>query len=364
MGYLRLILAIFVVAQLIGGAKYLGASAVQVFFILSGYLMTAIMVRTYGYSGSGFARFWINRVLRLYPVYFIVIGLTAALVHVAGSDVTSGIVIAMAMPASGVEWLQNLTMVYADIRPITVLPRLSPATWALTLELACYLLISLGVTRSLRTTQIWLAVGACYMVLALFGSGAPQHWGYSAIPAAFLPFAVGALIYHLRAGRTRVWQWVLAWLPDDPARALTRVMAPALVAIFLCTVLRAGVFVATRSELAGMMFYLLNILPGAVAVIAAVEWRAASPRTRRLDKVCGDLAYPVYLAHWLVAVAIMVALPGLAEGILAIRPVAFLVFIGPILLVSLALVALVDGPVNRMRDAVRPGPGRYRSDRA
>ena len=144
MGFLRFVLAFFVVTQHIMGVSYLGAAAVHVFFLISGYLMTRVMLETYGYSRLGFARFWTNRILRLLPTYLVVATITVPVLHYIGEDFGRRLVTSIGVPMTLASWLQNLTMLYADVIPNSVVPRLVPPTWALTLELISYFLISLG----------------------------------------------------------------------------------------------------------------------------------------------------------------------------------------------------------------------------
>lgn len=73
MGLMRLLLALSVVATHSGpilGMKLLpGDLAVEVFFAISGFYMSLILTDKYRDSGT----FYVNRFLRLYPVYFITV---------------------------------------------------------------------------------------------------------------------------------------------------------------------------------------------------------------------------------------------------------------------------------------------------
>jgi peptidoglycan/LPS O-acetylase OafA/YrhL len=52
-----------------GGILAIGGYAVFGFYILSGYLMTLIMQKNYGYSRGGVARYAVNRFLRIYLLF-------------------------------------------------------------------------------------------------------------------------------------------------------------------------------------------------------------------------------------------------------------------------------------------------------
>jgi peptidoglycan/LPS O-acetylase OafA/YrhL len=47
-----------------------GDRAVRVFFIISGFYMAMILTEKYGFSPTGLKKFFLNRVLRLYPTYY------------------------------------------------------------------------------------------------------------------------------------------------------------------------------------------------------------------------------------------------------------------------------------------------------
>ena len=79
MGLLRLILAISVVLEHLDGIfgfKFTGGLvAVEVFFIISGFYMTMILDKKYIGKGS-YMLFLSNRLLRLYPMFWVVLLLT------------------------------------------------------------------------------------------------------------------------------------------------------------------------------------------------------------------------------------------------------------------------------------------------
>ena len=60
-GIFRTLLALAVVVDHLGGVHGMGTYAVFGFYVLSGYLMTMVLHRTYGYSISGFSRYALNR---------------------------------------------------------------------------------------------------------------------------------------------------------------------------------------------------------------------------------------------------------------------------------------------------------------
>lgn len=79
-GTYQALLALMVVGQHIGGLPRIGSYAVFGFYALSGYLMTFIMQNNYGYSRFGIGKYALNRFLRIYPIYWVSIAVSALLV--------------------------------------------------------------------------------------------------------------------------------------------------------------------------------------------------------------------------------------------------------------------------------------------
>src|SRR5947209_2762288 len=67
-------------------APWLAHQSVFGFYTLSGFLMTRVLNERYGFSPSGLSRFVVNRVLRLWPTYLIVLSMTAACIWLMHLD--------------------------------------------------------------------------------------------------------------------------------------------------------------------------------------------------------------------------------------------------------------------------------------
>lgn len=358
MGVFRFVLALLVVVQHIAKVPLIGSSAVLAFFVLSGYLMTHVTCRSYGHGPGGVLRFWINRILRLYPGYLAIIAMSVAVLHVIGDDFAARANGALRLPENPGEWVQTLTMIYATPTPIEAVPRLSPPTWALSVELFNYLLISLGISATRNRTLLWLAAAALFQIWALTLSGNPWLWSYGSLFGGCLPFALGALVYHERA---RADAWVTAALRHVPAGPRI-IRSPALVilagfgGIVALWAVRRIVTAVTDMEALSMAIYLLTAVPALVALTGCLAWRPGTGRAGRIDRLAGDLSYPIYLNHWIAAmgVAWLLSTPDARMGL---GPELFLASLPAVLGLGLLSVWAIDRPVGTLRDHVRPAAG-------
>jgi len=189
-GIFRTALAIFVVLGHLGTAPYLGTYAVFGFYTLSGYLMTRIMQKTYGYTPKGLLKYFTNRFLRIYPIYWVSILLSFFLIYLTSEELTKSINTYLYLPASINDFLTNIFITFTPESE----PRLTPPAWALTIELFFYILIAFGISRNIKITALWFLASLSYTIYLIYGN-ASFSYRYFTIPAASLPFSIGSIIF-------------------------------------------------------------------------------------------------------------------------------------------------------------------------
>ncbi len=198
----RLILALAVVQAHLwhNGPPWIAWQAVFSFYVVSGFLMTMILNERYGFSPGGFIRFAINRALRLFPVYLIVLAATVLIIVTIGP--VNAINGAMDLPNSVGEWMANLFIV--GLSGITHDPgrRLVPPAWSLAIEIVCYLVLALGAARSPRTLAVMLGLGILVSGWQIAADWSAPDYGfqhhYATYQAGLIPFALGGLAYFWR----------------------------------------------------------------------------------------------------------------------------------------------------------------------
>jgi peptidoglycan/LPS O-acetylase OafA/YrhL len=309
MGTVRFLLALSVVvghgasAGLFGIKLFDGGSAVQCFYIISGFLITMVLNERKDYRSL--RNFYFSRFLRLWPVYIAVAAASLVLlnwelmfVQLPGFASWSAITFI---------WFSNLTLLFQDWflflgfdngRLVPVLSYLNsspgqvwqfllvPQCWSLGVELTFYLIAPFACRRWQSVAMLFAFGLASRAVLAWFVPlGDP--WTYRFAPAEMMMFAAGGLAYF--AGRDLC--------PRFPRVTMVACLA-SLAAIGLFIFAESYAFQITGRWAA--LTPLLLIYNGAALLLMTV---AAAPlfygtRNNRIDQIAGELSYPMYVSHY------------------------------------------------------------------
>ena len=250
------------------------AYAVWAFFVLSGYLMTYVLIHKYGFQKSGLLDFAFNRFIRIYPSYFVALtsGMVVILVLANHCIDPTRLNPEFSMP-HGWGWLNPLTLLpifRSNGLPVAV-------SNALSIEIGAYFLIPLF-ARS--RSAAWLAV--IISVVATFNLGFSSE-SFASRYVSFLPclmtFGAGSLLCHYRdsllrfvAPKTSLAIWMIhggLWLIVDPW--------PWTFGLYSSVILSAWVTLSLTAY-----------------------------KSSRLDTALGDMSYPVYLIHTTVAAIFLI----------------------------------------------------------
>ncbi|MBN2223112.1 MAG: acyltransferase [Deltaproteobacteria bacterium] len=249
-----------------------GGYAVFGFYVLSGYLMTLILNERYGFTIGGAIRYLGNRVLRIYPAYLCLVGITLIpLIVVPWLACQLGR--SLILPRTFMEWAANIGLLGLDH---SLQSRVIPQAWSLYVELAFYLFM-VFLARNRTVTLAWFLSSIVLTgYLNIYGTGLDSI--YYSIASGSLPFSMGAMVYHF------------------PVKARPGFLVP-LVGLYIVNVL------LLEPPYGGIDFYLAIILSGLILIvlkdIKTPKWFA------RIDKLAGDLSYPMYISHFTVGVYVL-----------------------------------------------------------
>lgn len=302
MGTLRLLLAVSVVLVHSGpvfGLKLVdGVTAVQAFYVISGFYMAMILTDKYPATVSGTMLFYGNRFLRIFPLYWVVLTVTVGVFAIALSrpgDHNNALALIlnnwnkMPLPSLlflitsniGILGLDYTHFLRVDVRGLQMDASqfaIVPQAWTLGIELVVYLLAPL-VFRSRPWVILALAAVSLVARAVAYQAGLQADpWDYRFFPFEFALFCLGALAY-------RATPLVLR-----KARALGAVGAALLAAMFLAYPLIPDVPVS----LLGFRVPQLSFL---VIVVAFIAPLFEITKNSLIDRSLGDLSYPIYLGH-------------------------------------------------------------------
>jgi peptidoglycan/LPS O-acetylase OafA/YrhL len=296
-------------------ANKVGAHAVAAFFVVSGYLMTKVIQQTYGPSPEGAFRFLVNRALRIFPIYWVCLSATLLLLVLFGDAFR--IYSTINLPDAG-ELLRNITLF--ELPSSTSI--LVPPAWSLTVEFAFYLMMVMVLARSKSISTVWFVASLAFTVYLVW-TGASFGDRYSRVSAGSMFFSAGSMLYWYR-------------LPAPPRRLLWPLLAIFCISPIVCEM------VGIDRLLAG--YY------GAALLFVPI-FLIANTRPEGLDRRLGDLAYPLFVVHYLCAGIVRLVAPGVQPLGVTFLVLSFLLSLG----CSIGLVWLQREVVDGARDRLRPG---------
>ncbi|HEY8080693.1 MAG TPA: acyltransferase family protein [Acidimicrobiales bacterium] len=334
---------------------YLG---VDLFFVLSGFLITSLLLEEHEDNGTiQLAKFWGRRARRLLPALFCMVTLVMVYVVVEGRYGQTAFAAAFDLHALRLQAIATLLYV-ANWQDIISqhsyfaqfsAPNPLQHTWSLSIEEQFYLLwpfVTLGLlAKGLRdrrrlgiSVSVAIALASTALMAAMFESGVDLSRIYYGTDTRLADLAVGTVL-----------AWLTARRPETPPRVagLLRIGAPLALAGLVALMVFAGSTVpgadATPSSFMFQGGFLLASLLS-VIVIADVR-RADSVIAKgfswRPVVAIGLVSYGVYLWHWPVIVLFTGARTGLSGAPL---------LIGRLALIAALVVAsyfLIELPVRR-----------------
>lgn len=171
--------------------------------------------------------------------------------------------------------------------------------------------------------------------------GADWTRRYSPFYAALLPFALGTSIYFFRNA-------LIALPPRVSAHISVLSCVVWIINLVLC-----GLVAGLGGRFFDVFFY--TNLASLIAFIWTVKHASIKLMSMKFGKVLGDLAYPIFLTHWIVGYAISQwVLDGERRGLVLF---AFSLF--PILVISYALSEFANRLIEPLRSKVRNGVKPY-----
>lgn len=293
---------------------HLGAPAVDIFFVLSGYVVTKAIVQ----RKPDYTEFLLGRMVRLYPIAWIAV-LAGLLLRAGGLSAPPGASEALQALKGHLETSDILGFT-TMLAPIPMANKVNPPLWTLVVEMQAALVMPLLAWAAVRRPQL-VAVGWAFLAAVIVPA---LGWYY---PYFFTGFGLGAALVVLEPRIPRA---------PRPYAALAFFMVALLCRHYLdteepslripCALAAAGVVLMIRQGAAR------NVLESRPAA-----W-------------LGSISYPLYAVHWPIMAAFCMTMGwyvGVTWAAVASIPVT--------MAVAMALERWVDRPAIALSRLMRRG---------
>lgn len=304
-GLFRLFLATLVVIHHSFPLR-MGAWAVGMFFVLSGFWISRMWRKSYSWNASPYPTFLISRWWRIAPL-FVTVQLLAAGLALAGVGVGDSTV------TEDWRWWITQPLVIGS----TQFGRLLPPSWSLDVEMQFYLVAPAIVSgfiyyaKRIRSPQASLGAGPVDIARFATAPRIPRIGGLATLVVAMAVWCAWRLAHGstLETPRLDVFVWLfitgvacelIDWRPP-------RWLVVGSVAAFLAIIAIAYAYPATRtlvwvrgadsggeSSWIIPVFFLLTTLVSLPFAISTVHHPSS-----RWDRWLGELSFPLYLFHWI-----------------------------------------------------------------
>lgn len=351
MGIYRFLLAALVVLFHFGGLGWIvGRIAVFAFYCISGYLIFQVLDRVYLDEPRGVPRFFLNRFVRLIPLYLLYTLLTLgmvrwlgpeAIVDPAGRRILQGVdgeSLALLVESATFDPIAH---VVSSMPVLEFTPDLIPQGWSIGVEITFYLIAPLVVLTTRRRTWrvgAWIVAGLLLFLWGVRTAGTDlevfQTVVYKNAAASAFVFFVGGAFYYIR----RRWGQPLPFVA---------VAVPLLAWLALVTIpaLHLG-GASSRSARVFTEYLWLTLLLAGIVALAQVK------KLRVFDTNAGNLCYGIYLNHFFVAGLLLRAGTVPYLGLPGTMTFGFAVLLGSTALAYITY-RLVERPFDRVRARVR-----------
>jgi len=309
MGLIRFFLAISVVlahsGSIFGFSFVGGRAAVQAFYIISGFYMTLILKEKYIGVNSSYKLFISNRLLRLYPIYWVVFILSVLIsiyfFYFNESSETSirfYVDYYSTMSVGSLLFLvfSNIFLLFQDLvmflgldtssgnlfftpdfretNPMLYKFLFIPQAWTIGVEIMFYLIAPFLIKRKVKTIIVLIVFSFLLRIVLSYFGLKNDPWSYRFFPTELIFFLLGIIGYHLYVQMQNI------------------VKKEYLIFVFgfIMSFTLLYSFLPFRGKIYIYLFSFFISTP--FVFILSKNWK--------IDRYIGELSYPIYISHILI----------------------------------------------------------------
>ncbi|WP_170137385.1 acyltransferase family protein [Thermovibrio guaymasensis] len=281
-GYLRFFLAYLVLLSHTGFRVHgmnPGVFAVVIFYILAGHVVTHLLLDIFWKRGKSTLLFYLDRILRIYPLYFYVSLITLIFLAVTsfGGPKFSLLNIAnnfLVIPLNYYMFIQDNLIILTSTKPPWWL---IPPAWSLGAELQVYILLPLLI--KIRKLGLFLLFGS-FIVYSLANLNVvhSDYYGYRLIVGTLFIFMIGSFLQKIAN------------------KKITSLEFFSLFFIYIICVAWFIYFVVVKHTYGA---YTRETLLGIILGTPVVYWAIINKKNLPFNRFLGSLSYGVFLSHFL-----------------------------------------------------------------
>lgn len=351
MGILRFLLAISVIIahsnSILGFRLVGGQIAVQGFYIISGFYMAFILKEKYIGVNQSYKLFITNRLLRLYPVYWVVILFifTSAIISYLISNSFQIESLSFYwnyisdMSFSSIFFLvfTNIFMIFQDMvmflgldissgnlyftnnfrdsTPMLYKFLLIPQAWTIGIEITFYLIAPFLIKRKLWVILVLILASLLLRIILINNGLNHDPWTYRFFPTELVFFLLGIVAYN-----------IFKKLDNVPIKRNYLVLLFSYILVFT-------LFYSFIPMPGKMYFYLFSIFLSVPFIFnLSKKWK--------VDRYIGELSYPIYISHLFVYSAMIKFTPFTESNsfMLVLFTVLFSIFLNQIVIKKIEII--------------------------
>lgn len=319
-GFLRFFLSILVVLSHTG--FYIndfnqGVSAVVIFFMLAGYVVTGLLYKT----EYNIQVFYIDRFLRIYPTYLITLFFVSIFVfnfsHFSPKFTTYNIFSHLTIIPLDYYWIKYPTVFTAGARSGHYL---NPQAWSLGLEIQVYLLLPFILKYNKVKIIAFIASILFFISISLSDLNADQY-NYRFIAGSLFVFILGSFLY------------------DVEKRGKTNLTIVYLYLFFVFLSIVIGCFYNIDKP------YLAEEFIGLLVGIPMITYLSQIQVKSKISKVLGGMSYGIFIGHYLFIYIMEYFYPQFKSG-----QISFFIIIAALSTIySFFIYYIIDRKVERFR---------------
>ena len=342
-------LAISVVFAHTYGVVFVGGrNAVQVFYMISGFLITYVLVYRESYTSSW--QFYKSRYIRLFPLYFIVLILTVSssiyfhniekIEYLNTLPLSARALVTFAnIFIVSQDWLMFVLVYHGHFDLVTSFGGdaqylykgiFIPQAWTLGVEITFYVIAPYVVKHSKRIFGLLLASILLRIFFIEIGLGLNDPWIYRFFPTELAFFLGGSVSCH-------VYMRLRKLLDIDARLDITYIF---LIANIVYLTIYPFIVLSETGKI-------LILFP---LVFISLPFLFTFQNRSRTDKYIGELSYPIYIVHMFI-VEICANMRGVFGNISQLSFALICVFIT--ILVSIVVKSAIVNPIEKYRISLR-----------